>query len=330
MDTRSRFRIAVVLLLGVFGAVAMASTADADVRVSRAELSGAKLRIEGTAAPNRTITVNGVAMGTSDGVGNFRIERDPFAKPSDCRVTVNDGSATPAMATLVGCTVTSPTPPPPPPPPAPPSPPPPPPPAPPPPASTAPSLSAVQVTPGEVVQGDGATGTVVLSSAAPAGGFVVDLMSDNTAVATVPPSVTVMAGSTRATFAVATSALATGSAVIIGTVGGVWSTHKYAIITTYTAFHFANGSISMLPSGNGHGRITSQPAGIDCAIAPSGVTGTCWTFFPVGTIVRLEARPAADSSFLGWRTNLPGCAEPSKVRVARGTTITCGAIFALR
>lgn len=330
MRTRSRSRIALVLSLALVGAVAFTASAVAEVRISRAELSGSKLRIEGTAAPNRSITVNGVSMGTSDGAGNFRIERDPFTKPADCRVAVNDGSATPATATLSGCTVTSPPPPPAPPPPAPPPPPPAPPSPPPPPPATGPTLTAVQVSPSDVVQGDPSTGTVVLSSAAPAGGFLVDLQSDAPTIATVPASVTVPAGATRASFPITTSAQATGSSLIIGTVGGVWETAKYGIITTFTAFHFANGSISMIPSGNGHGRITSQPAGIDCTIAADGVFGTCWTFFPVGTVVRLDARPAPDSSFLGWRTNLPGCGQPSKVRVARGITITCGAIFSLR
>ncbi len=74
--------------------------------VSRAELGGSRLRIEGRATANRTITVDGVAMGTSDGSGSFRIERDGFAAPADCTVDVNDGSATPASATLSGCTPT--------------------------------------------------------------------------------------------------------------------------------------------------------------------------------------------------------------------------------
>jgi hypothetical protein len=327
----SRFAFAAVFLTAVLAAVVTASVAIADVRVSRAELNGTKLRIEGTATPNRTITVNGVAMGTSDGGGSFRIERDPFAKPDDCRVSVNDGSATPAIVTLSGCTVSGTSPPPSPPAPSPPPPPPAPSPPPPPPPSPAPALSGVQISPSEVVQGDTATGTVVLTSPAPSGGFVVDLMSDNTSVATVPATVVVAAGATSATFTVTTSATTTGSAVIIGTVGGDWSTHKYGIITSYTAFHFNHGSISILPSGGGSGRITSEPAGIDCTITRgNGSSGTCWSFFPVGTVVRLEARPASDSSFRGWRTNLPGCSDPSRVRVARGTDITCGAIFVLR
>jgi hypothetical protein len=80
------------------------------VTVSRAEVKGGNLRIEGTAAANRTITVDGVAMGTSDGAGRFRVERAGFTAPADCTVAVDDGSATAATATLAGCTVSAPPP----------------------------------------------------------------------------------------------------------------------------------------------------------------------------------------------------------------------------
>jgi hypothetical protein len=181
-----------------------------------------------------------------------------------------------------------------------------------------------------VVGPDPATGTVTLSSAAPSGGFTVDLTSDNTAAATVPPSVTVPAGSTHATFTVSTKEVTNAqSAVIMGTVGGDFSTERHALITVWDSFHFSNGSIAILSGGNGSGRVTSQPAGIDCTITGGNGSGSCSAFFPVGTIVRLDARPAADSSFLGWR-GLPGCSDPSKIRVARGTTITCQPGFSLR
>src|SRR5215210_7015702 len=97
-------------LVALLVLIAAVSTAQAMVSVSRAELSGTRLRIEGQAAANRTITVDGVAMGTSDGSGAFRIERDPFAAPADCAVDVNDGSASPTPARLSGCTVGSPPP----------------------------------------------------------------------------------------------------------------------------------------------------------------------------------------------------------------------------
>ena len=103
-------------LVGVFvliGTLVATSMAQAAVSISRAELSGTQLRIEGQASPNRTITVDGVAMGTSDGSGRFRIERSGFTAPADCTVDVNDGSATAATARLSGCTLSSTSPPPP-------------------------------------------------------------------------------------------------------------------------------------------------------------------------------------------------------------------------
>src|SRR5215218_6429452 len=301
-------RLAVVGLLVLIGALVVASVAQAAVSISRAELNGTQLRIEGQASPNHTITVDGVAMGTSDGAGKFKIDRSGFTAPADCTVDVNDGSATAASARLSGCTISS---------------------SPPPPSSSA-SLSSLTVSPTDVVGPEQATGTVTLSSAAPSGGFTVDLTSDNTAATTVPPSVTVPSGSTRATFTVSTKELTNAqSAVIIGTVGGDFSTERHAIITVWDSFHFSNGSIAIVPGGNGSGRVTSQPAGIDCTITAGNGSGSCSAFFPTGTIVRLDARPAANSSFQGWR-GLPGCSDPSRIRVARGTTINCQPGFSLK
>ena len=104
--------VAALLLISTF---LMAGPAFAAVSVSRAEVSGSNLRVEGTAVASRDITVDGVAMGRSDSGGRFRIDRTAYTPPPDCTVDVNDGSATPRSATLSGCTVTSPPPPPPPP-----------------------------------------------------------------------------------------------------------------------------------------------------------------------------------------------------------------------
>jgi hypothetical protein len=308
----SRLSVVRLLLIGLLvavGASVFATAAHADVSVSRAELSGTRLKLEGRAAANHTITVDSVAMGTSDGSGNFRIEKDPFAKPADCTVDVNDGSATATTATLSGCTVSS---------------------SPPATSSPAPTLASLTITPNEVIQGASATGTVALTSAASSGGLVVQITNDYPHIATVPASVTVAEGATSASFPVATAPDTTGSAIIVGTVGDDWSTHKYDIITTYTEFHFNNGSISILPGGTGSGRVTSSPAGIDCTIIRGNGSGACWSFFPVGTVVRLDARPASDSEFRGWRTSVPGCSDPSRVRVARATNITCQPGFFLK
>lgn len=200
---RRRWRVAAVGALVLIAAASAASTAAATVSISRAELNGTRLRIEGTATPNATITVDGVAMGTSDATGAFRIERDPFAKPADCIVDVNDGSASPTPARLSGCTV------------------------------------------------------------------------DNAP----PPG--------------------------------------------------ATGSISILPGGNGSGQVTSQPAGISCTIrAGNGDPATtCNAFFPAGTVVKLDARPAPDTQFVGWRG--VGCAK-GVVTVAANVNTTCQVGFQLK
>ncbi len=187
--------LAVVAALAATAAAMLASSAGADVRIARAELDGSRLRLEGTAIPDRTITVDGVAMGTSGADGGFKIERDPFTPPSDCIVDVNDGSATATPARLSGCTTTT----------------------------------------------------------------------------------------------------ATG--------GGA-------------------GTIAILPGGNGSGRVTSQPAGIDCTIVDGNgdLATTCSASFPTGTFVKLDARPAPDTQFLGWRG--VGC-QKGEVTVAAGVTTIC-------
>jgi hypothetical protein len=100
-------RLALVGVLVLIGVLVATSIAQAAVSISRAELSGTQLRIEGQASPNRTITVDGVAMGTSDGDGKFRVERSGFTAPADCTADVNDGSASPTSARLSACTVSS-------------------------------------------------------------------------------------------------------------------------------------------------------------------------------------------------------------------------------
>jgi len=88
-----------------------------------------------------------------------------------------------------------------------------PPPPPPPPAPA--SLSTVSLTPSSVTGGSPSSGTITLTSAAPAGGIAVGLTSSNTGAATVPASVNVSAGATSASFAVTTASVATTTSVTI-------------------------------------------------------------------------------------------------------------------
>ena len=105
---RSYLAVVVVVLVGM----QMAAPASAAVSVSRAELDGSRLRLEGTAVAGRDITVDGVVMGRSGSSGSFRIERDPYSPPADCTVDLDDGSGTAVSTRLSDCTVTQ-TPPPP-------------------------------------------------------------------------------------------------------------------------------------------------------------------------------------------------------------------------
>lgn len=58
-------------------------------------------------------------------------------------------------------------------------------------------------------------------------------------------------------------------------------------------------TVLVILTGDGWGRVTSDPAGIDCP-------GTCTVDVPVGSSVTLAARPDAGSSFAGWDV-LSGC-----------------------
>ncbi|WP_163483861.1 hypothetical protein [Geodermatophilus sabuli] len=88
--------------------VLLAGPASAAVSVSRAEVSAGTLRLDGTATARRDIRVDGAVLGRSDSRGRFAIVRSGYTPPADCTVDVNDGSATPRVATLTGCSTTAP------------------------------------------------------------------------------------------------------------------------------------------------------------------------------------------------------------------------------
>ena len=79
----------------------------------------------------------------------------------------------------------------------------------------APAIASLTLDPISVPGGTGSTGTVTLDGNAPEGGLVVALQSSDTNTATVPTSVTVLAGTNSATFPVSTSVVMTDKDVII-------------------------------------------------------------------------------------------------------------------
>ena len=88
-------------------------------------------------------------------------------------------------------------------------------------AIAAPALSSLSLNPTAVVGGSSSTGTVVLSGKAPLGGIVVNLSSSKPSRASVPPTVTIVAGAASANFAVTTTPGGKTSATITASYNGV-------------------------------------------------------------------------------------------------------------
>jgi List-Bact-rpt repeat protein/copper binding plastocyanin/azurin family protein len=78
--------------------------------------------------------------------------------------------------------------------------------------------------------------------------------------------------------------------------------------------------VTVVKSGNGHGTVTSAPAGIDCG-------ATCSGTFAYGTSVTLTPAPADDSTFTGWDGACAGTAACT-VTVDAAKSVTAG--FALK
>ena len=133
------------------------------------------------------------------------------------------------------------------------------------------SLSSVSVTPTSVVGGNSSQGTVTLTAGAPAGGAVVGLSNANTAVATVPASVTIAAGATSATFSITTTSVtATTALSISGTFGGVTRT---AVLT-----------VNPVPPPVSLSAITLNPATVTGGASATG-TATLTSAAPSGGLL---------------------------------------------
>jgi hypothetical protein len=78
-----------------------------------------------------------------------------------------------------------------------------------------PPLQTPTFSPASVKGGTASTGTVALAGPAPVGGAVISLLNSTPSVATVPPSVTIPAGQTSATFIVTTTPVAATTYVSI-------------------------------------------------------------------------------------------------------------------
>ncbi len=156
------------------------------------------------------------------------------------------------------------------------------------------SLSTVTVNPTSVVGGTSSTGTVTLAAAAPAGGAVVNLSSNNPTAAHVPASVTVAAGATTATFTITTSPVASNTTATIAGTYGVTKTSGLTV-TAPTL------------SGNGSG-LTVSPTSV-----VGGISST-------GTVKLTGPAPAGGAVVTLSSSNTAAAQVPASVTVAAGAT----------
>ncbi|MCW3094876.1 MAG: hypothetical protein JWL77_494 [Chthonomonadaceae bacterium] len=138
-------------------------------------------------------------------------------------------------------------------------------------------LSALSVSPSPVIGGNGSTGTVTLSLAAPAGGIVVTLTSANTGVASVPTSVTVAQGQTTATFTVATTVVTASTNVTLsGSYNGVTQTAVLTVnpVPVLSALSVSPSSVIGGSSATGTATLTSPagPGGLVVGLSSSNTT----------------------------------------------------------
>lgn len=116
--------------------------------------------------------------------------------------------------------------------------------------STAPSITSVTVSPSVIAGGSATTGTVNISQAAGSGGQVVNLTSGNTALVSVPASVTVPAGATSATFPITTSPSASATSVqVTGSFNGTASANITVgpVVATVVVQGVSGSTIHMTP-----------------------------------------------------------------------------------
>ena len=161
-------------------------------------------------------------------------------------------------------------------------------------------VASVTIVPATIVGGLSASGAVTLAVPARAGGVVVLLTSSLPSAASVPPSVTVVAGATTAAFAVTTSPVSSDAPVTItANAGGAAAS---ATLTVLPAPPPAISSLVLSPSTLLSGASASLTLTL-AAPAPAG-----------GAVVALTASPSGLVSF------------PATVTVPEGTTTAAASV----
>ena len=148
-----------------------------------------------------------------------------------------------------------------------------------------PLLAAVSFS-GNIPGGTPATGTVHLSAAAPGGGLVVTLSSANTALASVPASVTVPAGQTSATFTANTAQVTQTTFIVISASSGgtTVSTNLFLVVSRGVASVTLNPS-SVVGPASSTGTVTLRSASTGNAVVDLVSSNSVFATVPFSVIV---------------------------------------------
>ncbi len=126
-------------------------------------------------------------------------------------------------------------------------------------------LTTFTIDPTEVSGGNTSTGTVIIGNAAPSGGVVINLVSSDTSIATVPATVVVPAGATSAVFTITTTVIPTTKTVTLTASRGPVSLNQVLTVDGVVfSLTIAPSSVIGGASGNATGTITlpaAAPAG---------------------------------------------------------------------
>jgi probable HAF family extracellular repeat protein len=152
------------------------------------------------------------------------------------------------------------------------------------------TLLAIGLNPDAVRGGTSSTGWVTLDGPAPAGGVAVALASSDTAIATVPASVSVPQGVAVIDFAVSTTAGASGAVTISGSFGG---TARSAVLG-----------------------VSSGPTLASLSVSPASVRGGRSS---TGTVVLTETAPAGGAA-IALSSSSPVARVPALLTVPAGAT----------
>jgi hypothetical protein len=190
--------------------------------------------------------------------------------------------------------------------------------------STGPGLFGITLNPSTVVGGQTTTGIVTLNGAAGTGGVVVSLFSY--APVTVPPSVTVPAGQTSASFTIATAPVTFGTVVGVTAAVGCVAQSASLMVTTGPADPIpsslvvspstvvggtpAQGTVTLTAAAPAGGAVVSLSDNSTAAIVPGSVTvpaGATSATFSITTAAVSANQTATISASLNGATTTGTC-----------------------